>query len=271
MTEDANADEMSSASEDRVRASVDALTAALGLDVRHRLTQTLASASTTMLGKMISRYDVTKVAVTQTRRVLSERADDAEAFGRAYDALKTLRVEELDRYLAVVAKIAMDEELAFAVSEAGGRVAAAEGAAGVTSAARGLDYDGDANANATKSHDDVYEKKKVATRLAGLADRTHAMLAEYPGRESRFVKHVDNTARDGRRLTVLCYLNEDWLGEHGGALKVYDLPEGTRSSGLNARAEKVPLEGEEEDEEDQTVNRGFLNIAPAGGVVAMLS
>ena len=149
VTEDANADEMSSASEDRVRASVDALTAALGLDVRHRLTQTLASASTTMLGKMISRYDVTKVAVTQTRRVLSERADDAEAFGRAYDALKTLRVEELDRYLAVVAKIAMDEELAFAVSEAGGRVAAAEGAAGVTSAARGLDYDGDANANAT--------------------------------------------------------------------------------------------------------------------------
>jgi hypothetical protein len=127
----------------------------------------------------------------------------------------------------------------------------------------------DANANATKSHDDVYEKKKVATRLAGLADRTHAMLAEYPGRESRFVKHVDNTARDGRRLTVLCYLNEDWLGEHGGALKVYDLPEGTRSSGLNARAEKVPLLGEEEDEEDQTVNRGFLNIAPAGGVVAM--
>ena len=126
-----------------------------------------------------------------------------------------------------------------------------------------------ANANATKSHDDVYEKKKVATRLAGLADRTHAMLAEYPGRESRFVKHVDNTARDGRRLTVLCYLNEDWLGEHGGALKVYDRPAGTRSSGLNARAEKVPLGGEEEDEEDQTVNRGFLNIAPAGGVVAM--
>jgi hypothetical protein len=80
---------------------------------------------------------------------------------------------------------------------------------------------------------------------------------------------VDNTARDGRRLTVLCYLNEDWLGEHGGALKVYDRPAGTRSSGLNARAEKVPLGGEEEDEEDQTVNRGFLNIAPAGGVVAM--
>ena len=62
----------------------------------------------------------------------------------------------------------------------------------------------------------------TASRLDNLADRTHAMLAEYPGCSSRFVKHVDNTARDGRRLTVLCYLNEDWRGEHGGSLKVYD-------------------------------------------------
>jgi hypoxia-inducible factor (prolyl hydroxylase) len=30
------------------------------------------------------------------------------------------------------------------------------------------------------------------------------------------VRHVDNTARDGRRLTVLCYLNPDYHGEHGG-------------------------------------------------------
>ena len=35
------------------------------------------------------------------------------------------------------------------------------------------------------------------------------------------MRHVDNTARDGRRLTVLCYLNPDYCGEHGGALKVY--------------------------------------------------
>jgi len=62
----------------------------------------------------------------------------------------------------------------------------------------------------------------TASRLSNLADRTHAMLAEYPGCSSRFVKHVDNTAGDGRRLTVLCYLNEDWLGENGGSLKVYD-------------------------------------------------
>ena len=115
-----------------------------------------------------------------------------------------------------------------------------------------------ANANATRD-DRVDSKKKTASRLAGLADRTHAMLAEYPGRESRFVKHVDNTARDGRRLTVLCYLNEDWLGEHGGALKVYDRA-GTTSD-VNVRAEKG--------DEEEGRRRGFLEIAPAGGVVAM--
>ena len=44
--------------------------------------------------------------------------------------LRALRVEELDRYLAVMAKIASDEELAFAVSEAGARAAEAEMEAG---------------------------------------------------------------------------------------------------------------------------------------------
>ena len=92
--------------------------------------------------------------------------------------------------------------------------------------------------------------QKKAARLAGLADRTHAMLAEYPGRASRFVKHVDNTARDGRRLTVLCYLNEDWRGEHGGALKVYDRigPDGASQRDGAAAS---------------------LEVAPAGGALAM--
>ena len=80
-------------------------------------------------------------------------------------------------------------------------------------------------------------------RLASLADRTHAMLAEYPGRGSRFVRHVDNTGRDGRRLTVLCYLNPDYVGEHGGALKVYPADD---------------VDGE----------RGEA-VAPAGGKIAM--
>jgi hypothetical protein len=54
---------------------------------------------------------------------------------------------------------------------------------------------------------------------------------------------VDNTGRDGRRLTVLCYLNPDYTGEHGGALKVY-----------------------EPDDEDGT--RG-VEVAPSAGTIAM--
>ena len=65
-------------------------------------------------------------------------------------------------------------------------------------------------------------------RLAGVdvALKSDCMLAVYPGGKSRFQRHVDNTAGDGRRLTVLVYLNgRDWQRGHGGALRVH--PEGT--------------------------------------------
>lgn len=56
--------------------------------------------------------------------------------------------------------------------------------------------------------------------LAGVRERTDAMFAVYPGGGACFRKHIDNTARDGRRLTVLCYLNPGWREEDGGALRV---------------------------------------------------
>merc|ERR1712032_546481 len=43
--------------------------------------------------------------------------------------------------------------------------------------------------------------------LAGVVERSDAMLATYEG-GARFVKHIDNTNRDGRCLTALLYLNE---------------------------------------------------------------
>ena len=87
------------------------------------------------------------------------------------------------------------------------------------------------------------ELSRRAPRLASLADRTHAMLAEYPGRGSRFVRHVDNTGRDGRRLTVLCYLNPDYVGEHGGALKVYpaDDVDGARGEAVAPAGGKIAM------------------------------
>lgn len=37
---------------------------------------------------------------------------------------------------------------------------------------------------------------------------------------SRFARHIDNTTSDGRRLTMLIYLNPDWSVSLGGALRL---------------------------------------------------
>ena len=59
-------------------------------------------------------------------------------------------------------------------------------------------------------------------RLSRVTSRSDAMLAVYPGGGSRFQRHVDNTAQDGRRLTVLIYLNEDgWEEKDGGMLRIW--------------------------------------------------
>ena len=66
----------------------------------------LATASVAMLGKMISPYDVTKVATTQTQRTLTERAPDPAAFRRAYETSRRRARGRLTS-TAVVAKIAL--------------------------------------------------------------------------------------------------------------------------------------------------------------------
>ncbi|GLI61955.1 hypothetical protein VaNZ11_004518, partial [Volvox africanus] len=62
--------------------------------------------------------------------------------------------------------------------------------------------------------------------LAGLHRRSDAMMAVYPGKGTRFAKHVDNTTMDGRRLTVLTYLNPGWLEKQGGALRLFPIRKG---------------------------------------------
>ncbi|GMI34039.1 hypothetical protein TrRE_jg1721, partial [Triparma retinervis] len=83
-------------------------------------------------------------------------------------------------------------------------------------------------------------------RLSRLSSRSDAMLAVYPGGGSRFQRHIDNTAQDGRRLTVLLYLNEEgWCKEDGGLLKVW---------------------GKKEEEGE---GRAPVEVLPLGGRVAM--
>ena len=78
-------------------------------------------------------------------------------------------------------------------------------------------------------------------RLCGVNSRSDAMLAVYPGGGSRFQRHVDNTAKDGRKLTVLIYLNEPWKEEMGGFLRVYG-PRGEPAENM-APNDVMPLGG----------------------------
>lgn len=36
------------------------------------------------------------------------------------------------------------------------------------------------------------------------------MIAVYPGNGTRYVKHVDNPAKDGRCFTTIYYCNDNW-------------------------------------------------------------
>ena len=94
---------------------VSRLTAELGVG-GGRSAEGLATASVAMLSKMISPYDVTKVSVQQSQKALAASAPDPEAFAAHYARLKAMRVREVDKYLAVVAKIASDPDLLAALT-----------------------------------------------------------------------------------------------------------------------------------------------------------
>jgi SM-20-related protein len=52
-------------------------------------------------------------------------------------------------------------------------------------------------------------------------------LTVYPT-GSFYKRHLDQFKKDDhRKLSIICYLNQDWKEEHGGALRIY-LPHGTR-------------------------------------------
>eukprot|EP01062_Namystynia_karyoxenos_P006865 TRINITY_DN123_c0_g1_i1.p1 TRINITY_DN123_c0_g1~~TRINITY_DN123_c0_g1_i1.p1 ORF type:complete len:415 (+),score=129.61 TRINITY_DN123_c0_g1_i1:61-1245(+) len=50
--------------------------------------------------------------------------------------------------------------------------------------------------------------------------RSKMMMAVYPGDGAHYVKHHDNPNCNGRKVTLLLYLNEDWRPEHGGVLRI---------------------------------------------------
>lgn len=63
----------------------------------------------------------------------------------------------------------------------------------------------------------------VAHRLQYVDWANGAMFSIYPGDSSRYIKHVDNTlGTDGRRLTMILYLNRRWQPSHGGCLRIFE-------------------------------------------------
>jgi hypoxia-inducible factor (prolyl hydroxylase) len=56
----------------------------------------------------------------------------------------------------------------------------------------------------------VEELKPKVKKLSGIYERSDVMLSNYPGDGSRFANHIDNTTDDGRRLTLVVYLNPGW-------------------------------------------------------------
>lgn len=66
-------------------------------------------------------------------------------------------------------------------------------------------------------------KHQDAGKLAqyNITWRTRAMVACYPGRDTHYVKHVDNPNGDGRCITAIYYLNKNWTAEDGGVLRIY--------------------------------------------------
>ncbi|XP_014715774.3 prolyl hydroxylase EGLN2 [Equus asinus] len=69
--------------------------------------------------------------------------------------------------------------------------------------------------------------RHCAGRLGGyvINGRTKAMVACYPGNGLGYVRHVDNPHGDGRCITCIYYLNQNWdIKVHGGLLQIF--PEG---------------------------------------------
>ncbi|CAG2175830.1 unnamed protein product [Oppiella nova] len=58
--------------------------------------------------------------------------------------------------------------------------------------------------------------------INSISSRTSAMVACYPGQESSYKQHADNTIADGRYITCIYYINKGWVPQRdGGLLRIY--------------------------------------------------
>eukprot|EP00959_Pyramimonas_sp_CCMP1952_P233091 4871133-Pyramimonas_sp.AAC.1 len=59
-----------------------------------------------------------------------------------------------------------------------------------------------------------------------MATRGVLQVACYPGGGAHYGRHIDNVdgdgRGDGRKLTMILYLNSDWSGADGGELRIHE-------------------------------------------------
>eukprot|EP00434_Breviolum_minutum_P039268 symbB.v1.2.034866.t1/scaffold4574.1/size37803/1 len=79
---------------------------------------------------------------------------------------------------------------------------------------------------------------KVATAVSSIQWRSETMLTCYPAAQrARYFRHTDNSSGNGRLLTALVYLNENWKQGDGGELRLFYPGE----KNLKVRMEVEPL------------------------------
>lgn len=87
------------------------------------------------------------------------------------------------------------------------------------------------------------------------ANRCTFMCAKYPRNTAGYIRHRDaKPQRSGRKLTCLCYFNNDWVEEHGGQLRIWPYKDDVISGAEHC------TDGKSEDVE----NTSFVDIAPLG-------
>ena len=74
------------------------------------------------------------------------------------------------------------------------------------------------------------------------------MVAVYPKAGSRYKRHTDNPNHNGRKLTVILYLNPEWTPADGGALRIFhkQQAQGSAERGRRREWEAETVEGAEE-------------------------
>ena len=66
------------------------------------------------------------------------------------------------------------------------------------------------------------------------------MVAVYPAEGARYARHCDNPDRNGRKMTVILYLNPGWEQRMGGNLHIF---RPLRSGLSQCRAYRAPSAG----------------------------